>query len=314
MKRGNVEHSTSNVQHVTTERGDANAEPLEVGSWTLDVECSPPSPRGLSGHLDLICASDEQGRTFIREQSFRAPIHLSKPHLDEGILVVNVVNPTAGLFAGDRVRYRVAVESGARVLLTAPSASRAHRAVEGEARVEQEFHVASGGWLECWPELFIPQSGARYRQRTVARVEEDGELLLIEMIAPGRTAAGEAFAFSELDWETDLFLGATKIARERYRLTPESPTLAAMRAQFPEAYYASCFIVSPKLRSDAECWQRIHDLHSDVAWVGVSALVRGGWAIRVVAEGSIALRKSVAQIRREIYAALGRSEPALRRS
>jgi urease accessory protein len=280
----------------------------------LNVERSPPSPRGLSGHLDLICAPDDQGRTFIREQSFRAPIHLSKPHLDEGVLVVNVANPTAGLLAGDRIRVRVTVESGARLLLTAPSASRAHRIVEGDARVEQKFRVERGGWLEIWPELFIPQGGARYRQRTTVRVEEGGELLLIEMIAPGRVASGEAFAFSELDWETELFLGGEKIARERYALTPASPTLAAVRAQFSEAYYASCFIVSPALRADAECWRRIHDLHRDEAWVGVSALVRGGWAIRVLAAESIALRKTVAQVRRELYAAFGRREPALRRS
>jgi len=267
----------------------------------------------LSGHLDLTCAAREDGTSFIRAQSFAAPIHLSKPHLDEGVLVVNVVNPTAGLFAGDRVRMRVAVESGARVLLTTPSASRAHRVVEGDARVEQEFLVAKGAWLESWPEMFIPQSGARYRQRTVERVEEGGGLLLIEMIAPGRAAAGEVFAFAELDWETELFLGGEKIARERYTLTPERPTLAALRERFPEAYYASCLVVSPRLADDAECWRRIHGLHDDAAWVGVSALVRGGWAIRVVAEGSIAMRKTVAAIRREIYTALGEREPALRR-
>lgn len=267
----------------------------------------------LSGHLSLSCAPRADGSTFIRAQSFAAPIHLSKPHLDEGVLVVNVVNPTAGLFAGDRIHVSVAVESGARVLLTAPSASRAHRMPEGEARVEQEFAVASGGWLESWPEIFIPQGGARYRQRTVARVEEGGGLLLIEMIAPGRTAAGEVFAFAELDWETEVFLGGEKIARERYTLTAGSPALAALRARFPEAYYASCLIVSPRLTNDAACWRRIHDLHDDAAWVGVSALVRGGWAIRTVAEGSIALRKAIAAIRREIYAALGRRGPALRR-
>ncbi len=271
--------------------------------------------RGLQGHLDLVCAVDAAGRSHIREQSFSAPIHLSKPHLDEGILVVNVANPTAGLFAGDRIHYRIAVESGASLLLTAPSASRAHRIVEGDARVEQEFHVAAGGWLESWPELFIPQAGARYRQRTVARLEEGGEALLIEMIAPGRTASGEVFAFAELDWQTDIFLGAEKIARERYVLTPDSPTLAAMRTKFPEAYYGSCFLISPRLRADDPCWQRIHDLHSDgEAWVGCSALVRGGWAIRVLAAGSIALRRTIGQVRREIYASLGRQVPALRRT
>lgn len=270
--------------------------------------------RGLRGHLSLVGAVDDAGRTFIREQSFSAPIHLSKPHLDEGVLVVTVANPTAGLFAGDRIRYDIAVESGARVLLTAPSASRAHRIVEGDAQVEQEFRVASGGWLDCWPEMFIPQGGTRYRQRTTAHIAEGGEALLIEMIAPGRTASGEVFAFAELDWETEVFLGGQKIARERYSITTASPTIAAMRAKFPEAYYASCFIVSPSLRTDSACWQSIHDLHGDEAWVGVSALVRGGWAVRVLAAGSIALRKTIAAVRREIYAALDRREPALRRT
>ena len=60
----------------------------------------------------------------------------------------------------------------------APSASRAHRIVEGDARVTQEFRVANGGWLESWPEMFIPQGGARYRQQTNVRVEAGGEALL----------------------------------------------------------------------------------------------------------------------------------------
>jgi urease accessory protein len=264
--------------------------------------------------LQLVCSADELGRTYLREQSFCAPVHLSKPHLEEDVLVVNVVNPTAGLLAGDRVQYNVTVETGARVLLTAPSASRAHRIVEGDARVMQEFRVARGGWLESWPEMFIPQGGARYRQRTTVRVEEGGEALLIEMIAPGRTASGEVFAFAGLDWETEIFLGNEKIARERYALTPESPTVTAMRAQFPEAYYASCFVISPHLRADAECWRRIHDLHTEDAWVGCSALVKGGWAIRVVAVGSVVLRKTVAAIRAEVYGALGRKMPGLRRN
>ena len=270
--------------------------------------------RGLTGHLRLVCSFDERGHTYLREQSFCAPVHLSKPHLEDGVLVVNIVNPTAGLLAGDRVQYDVAVESGARVLLTAPSASRAHRIVDGDARVLQEFRVASGGWLESWPEMFIPQGGARYRQRTTVRIEEGGEALLIEMIAPGRTASGEVFAFTELDWETEMFLGETKIARERYALSPDSPTLTALRLQFPEAYSASCFVVSPHLRADAECWQRIHDLHNAEAWVGCGALVRGGFAIRVVAAGSVALRRTVGAIREEVYSALGRPAPALRRN
>jgi urease accessory protein len=267
----------------------------------------------LQGHLKLVCAADPGGRSYVRTQSFRAPMHLSKPHLDEGILIVNAVNPTAGLLAGDRIDFDIAVEAGARMLLTAPSASRAHRTEGAGAVVEQRFHVARGAWLEVWPELFIPQAGCRYRQRTEAHVEEGGEAMLIEMIAPGRAASGELFAFTELDWESNIFLAGDLLARERYTLTPASPALAAMRAQFPEAYYASVFVVAERLGDAEPCCQRIHELHDETAWVGCSALRRGGAAIRVLASGSISLRKKVAAIRLVIYEALGMRAPNLRR-
>lgn len=270
--------------------------------------------RGLAGHLHLVCAADERGRSFIREQSFCAPIHLSKPHEDEGVLVVNVVNPTAGLLSGDRIDMRIAVESGARLLLTAPSASRAHCTPEGHAALVQEFAVACGGWLDVWPELFIPQGGARYRQRTTLRVEEGGEALFFETLAPGRVAMGEAFAFAALDWETDVFLGAEPIAREKYRLAPESESVRALQAQFATGYYASCFVVSPRLAPGMACWAAIHALHDAEAWVGCSPLRCGGWVIKVVASGSVMLRRKLGAIRRELYAALGRREPSLRRT
>jgi len=227
---------------------------------------------GLTGHLHLVCAADERGRSYVREQSFCAPIHLSKPHEDEGVLVVNMVNPTAGLLAGDRIEVRVAVEGGARLLLTAPSASRALCTPEGHAA------------------------------------------LFFETLAPGRVAMGEVFAFTALDWETDVFLGGELIARERYQLAPESESVRALRAQFATGYYASCFVVSPALGAESPCWAAIHALHDAEAWVGCSPLRRGGWVVKVLASGSVVLRRKLGAIRRELYAALGRREPSLRRT
>ena len=268
----------------------------------------------LSGHLHLVCAADEHGRSHIRSQSFRAPIHLSKPHESEGVLVVNVVNPTAGLLAGDRIDCRVAVESGARLLLTAPSASRAHRTPDGRAEVAQEFDVAAGASLDVWPELFIPQGGASYRQSTIVRVAEGGELLFFELLAPGRVAMGEVFAYRSLDWATDVFFAGELIARERYRLSPESESVRALRAQFATAYYASCFAVSPRLNEESACWRAIHELHEAGAWIGCGPLRRGGWVIKLIAAGSVVFRQKLDAIRRELYAALGRRDPALRRA
>lgn len=269
----------------------------------------------MTGHLEIVCAADAEGRSHLRQQSFRAPIHLSKPHLDAGTLVVNVVNPTAGLLAGDRIAVRVQVEAGARLLLTTPSASRAHNTRGGFSEVTQELRVAAGGWLENWPELLIAQGGARYRQRTTLRVERGGEALFFESLAPGRVAMGEVFAFDELEWATDVFLGETLAARERYRLVPGEESVRAWRAQFATGYYASCFVISPRLAADARCWSEIHALHAPEAWVGCGALREpGAWVVKLLAADSVTLRRKLAAIRRALYAALGAPEPSLRRA
>ncbi len=269
---------------------------------------------GLQGHLHLTGALDPRGRTYLRHQSFSVPMHISKPHEESGVLVVNVINPTAGWLSGDRVQCRVEVEGGARLLLTCPSAARSHRMVHGHAELTQEFHVAAGGSLDVWPELFIPQAGTRYRQRTVAQVDTGGELLLAEMLAPGRTAFGESFRYERLCWEIDLFNAGQLIARERATLEPGSPNLEALRALFPEAYYASIFIISPHLSEASACWSEIHALHHIAAWVGVSRLCRDGWIVKMVAQSSIHLRSALTAARTALFASLPRPQPDLRRT
>jgi urease accessory protein len=270
--------------------------------------------RGLSGHLDLVCGPDSRGVSVLKKQSFRVPMHISKPHIDAGALVVNIVNPTAGLLEGDRVECRVEVESGARLLLTTPSASRTHRMKTGMAIMTQKMKVAGGGSLEFWPELLIPQGGSRYRQETEIRIEDGGELLFFESLAPGRVASGEAFAFRELTWVTDVWHGGRQIVRERYRLSPESESVRALRGAFTDAYYASGFILAPGLDDAHPCWGAIHTLHAADAWVGCGRLSAGGWVVKCVAAGSIALRRVLHAIRVEIYDALGRPTPSLRRA
>ena len=61
--------------------------------------------RAVSGHLELVFQARGDGRTVLARQSFRAPMHVGKPHEDEGTLVLQLVNPTAGFFDGDRLAH-----------------------------------------------------------------------------------------------------------------------------------------------------------------------------------------------------------------
>ncbi len=268
----------------------------------------------LDGGLDLLCAVDARGQSVLRRQCFRAPVHLSKPHHDAGALVVNVVNPTAGLLAGDRLRVRVEVAPGARLVLTTPSATRVHTMRgDGYAETRQEFRVAAGGSLESWPEPLIPQRGARYRQRTAIALAPGAELLFLETVAPGRVASGEAFEFRELSWATDLRLGGRLRVRERYRITLGHTALRALRERFPTGYWGSAFLASPGLAVGSPCWDALHAEHGPDHWVGVSAVAPEVFVVKLVAADSLALRRVCRALRAHVYAALNRCPPDLRR-
>ncbi len=267
----------------------------------------------LRGGLDLVASQDAEGRVYLRKQSFSPPIHISKPHHDAGWLVVNLASPSPGLLQGDRVDAHVVVEWGARLLITAPSANRIHNTAEGHAELLQSFEVHRGAALDVWPEYLIPQAGARYVQHTTLRVAAGGTLLWTEMIAPGRAARGELFAFADLRLSTDLYRGEDYLVRERYHLTPAA--MKPLQAQFSSGYYASLLCVSPDLPGESGALRTLNaSIQPKDAWLGATQIRPGAWSIKIVAPDSPTLRATVSAARAALFTAM-RSVPAnLRRT
>jgi urease accessory protein len=274
---------------------------------------SPPSS-GACGHLHLECRADGNGRTFLAKQSFRAPLHLSKPYWDGNYLIINVVNPTAGLFAGDHVEVMVRVCAGARAVLTTPSATRVFRAKHAMQRAEvgQTIVVDDGGRLDICPDILIAHGGARYCQATRIEVHTGGELFFTEMLAPGRTASGEAFAYEQLEVSTDLVVQDQLAVRESYCLNTNSEGLQSMRRRFPRAYYASSLVVSP-LANFKFLQMGVERLNSAAVIAGASQPADKICAIKVVAADSMSLRASQSKVRALVYSHLASPEPILRK-
>src|SRR5688572_8735181 len=152
------------------------------------------------GHLALRAAVREHGRTVLAAQSFRAPFHLSKPYWDADTraLFVQIVNPTAGILAGDRLESKITVERDAALLVTTPSASRLFQMRGGAADCLQHFTVSAGGWLEVLPEPLVPHRGSHYHQTTQVEVDREGALFFVDQLMPGRFGHGEAWAWERL--------------------------------------------------------------------------------------------------------------------
>ncbi|MEO7100235.1 MAG: urease accessory protein UreD [Luteolibacter sp.] len=270
------------------------------------------SGSSLSGHLHLRCECRADGVPMISEQSFRAPIHLSKSHIDQGQLVLSIVNPTAGFFDGDRLESDVHVAAGAKLVLSTPSASRVYRTRSGMAAVNfQKFRVEENASLEWIPEPFIPHAGARYAQQTEIDLHPTASLLFFDWIAPGRVAMGEIFAYEQLRWELDLTLGETLIARERYHLRPDDHSLEALRAKFPAAHYLSVYAAGDMAKN----WPaaELDALNSNDVYLGHGPLTGGVQVIRALCRDSLAARKLIETLRPLLYASAGLQPPNLGR-
>lgn len=270
------------------------------------------SGNSLSGHLRLRCETRPDGTSYISDQSFRAPIHLSKSHQDAGWVIQTIVNPTAGFFDGDLLESDIVVEENARLVLSTPSASRVYPTRSGApARNFQKFTVGENAALEWIPEPFIPHAGAGYFQKTDIHLDPSASLLFFDWIAPGRVAKGETFAYKNLRWELDLHIGEKLAARERYDLDPANHSLEALRAKFPAAHYLS--IYTSGTFSENFPSKALDELTSDDVYLGHGPLGDKSHVIRVLCRDSLAARRVLETLRTTLYNAAEITAPKLGR-
>ncbi|MEI7911475.1 MAG: urease accessory protein UreD [Verrucomicrobiota bacterium] len=270
------------------------------------------SGSSLNGHLQLRCENRADGTPYISRQSFRAPIHIGKALLDGGRLLLNIANPTAGFFDGDRVTTDVTVATGARLILSTPAAARVYQTRSGRAAANyQQFHLAEHAMLEWIPEPFIPHAGASYVQTTHLHLQASSTLLFFEWLAPGRVASGEVFAYQNLRWQLDLSVADQLVARERYNLRPDNHSLEALRGRFPAAHYLSVYAAGTMTRQ----WPAdpLDALSNDDVLLGHGPLQCGVHVIRALCRDSLTARGLLEKLRHLLYAGAGQQPPNLGR-
>lgn len=254
----------------------------------------------LNGRLRLICAAERGDRCSLRESGASGIFHVSKPYWDGRVLQVQVSNPTAGILEGDRLQCYVRVEEGARLFLTPTSAMRLYSMEKTGAESRGAFFVERNGWLEVFPELLIPQARSRFRQHNEIHLVQGAEVYYAEMLAPGRVARGELYAFAKLDLRTDLIFDGRTTVSDRCRLSPHALPISPWRAW----YYAAVWIVSENLERHSTLWARIESLGSRTLRIGCTPLFEAGWGVKMLAIDSMTLRAALQEVRRILAEAL----------
>jgi urease accessory protein len=176
----------------------------------------------------------------LRDVERTAPFALGPPSYRRGRetaeVIVQQVGP--GILPGDDLRVELVVGTGARLVVRGQGATRLYPCPDGtRATVRLSIRVEGGGELVFLPGELIPFRDAELCQWTDAEIGPGGRFALSEIVAPGRSAMGEAYAYRRLDLRQRISVDGRPVLVERSQLDPRRRPLDApgRHGSFPVA-------------------------------------------------------------------------------
>ncbi len=167
------------------------------------------------------------GRTVLAHSRVHAPVALVRPFpLDDGGQLVQLITIGPGLCAGDRLQIRISVESGARVVLTTPAATRV-LSMDPERHAEQhvDLRVAVGATLEYYPAVTIPFPGSDFVQTIRVDADPGARVGVLETWSMGRTSRDEYLRFRRLSSRTTIEVEGRTVYADATELQPDRDRL-----------------------------------------------------------------------------------------
>lgn len=118
---------------------------------------------------------------------------------DAGRVLVQIVNVSPGVMAGDEYSLELTVQTGAKVVLVNQSATKLHSMPAGECgRQTIAISVEDKAELEYYPGLTIPFPNSDFVQRVNVRLAKGAKFVMLERYAVGRVERGERHQFRKV--------------------------------------------------------------------------------------------------------------------
>lgn len=253
------------------------------------------SAHSISSEAALTFFTGEDGKTVLGHRKTGGLAHVGKCHWNGHVLLAQVVNPTAGYFAGDAFSFTVTLEEGARVLLSQPGATRFHTMTgKNIAHIQQAFILKEGATLDLYPDLTIPQRGSSVKQATEVHLHPTSKCCFLETLTPGRVAHRDVMEWNLVENKLSIYRGEKLLTRERMNLQAEENWRLVGRSGLP-LHLATFWIQHPEVDNWTELLST--ETLKGKASVGVSVLAESFAVIRVYTDSSVLLRNTVDSLR-----------------
>lgn len=262
----------------------------------------------MDGRLRLIFRA-RGNQTHLAESYVQSPLKILREfHLSDGRAVVQILQTTPGIFAGDDYQVEIVVETGASVVLMNPSATKLHRMAGGGcARQRYNIVVQDGAHLEYYPALNIPFPEADFRQSLHIHLAPKARLALVETWAMGRVERGEHLLFRRLSSRTVVDLAGKPLYRDALELAPASGSAGDWGVLEGGRYQASGFWFG-------ECVHRVEPLPEAPldSLRAFGEVEQGQYYFRGLFHDGVEMSRAVGRVIQRMCRAWGLADPRLR--
>ena len=238
-------------------------------------------------------------RTVVQDAYFRTPLQIMRPYYldDTGTAYIYLLSPGGGVVGGDRYAITVTLAAGARACMTTASATKLYASPDSVARQRFEVILHSETVFEYLPEQIIPFARSAFHQDTSVRLGNGAVAVLAEIVAPGRLARGEAFAYR--DYSSGLSVTDAQgrvLLRERTRLQPligDDRNGLGLLEGFN--YLGTLYVLSESCGAPGELADDLHGLVANRRRCigGATTLEWGGVVVRLLAEDHATISRAL---------------------
>lgn len=211
---------------------------------------------GRDGRLDLRFKRDRDGGTRLAQSGFSLPLQVLAPRaLENGAVSLFLLNPTGGVLGGDHLTGRIALDAGAHVHLSTPSATRVYRTAREGSFHETEIVMGENAILEYFPDHVIPQAGSIFRQTLEIEMGAGCRAIVFDGMSSGRVGHGERWAFHEFDSSVTIRLNGKPAFANRIRIEPARRDPSAFGVMERYDYLASLVVAADRFKEGE--WSRL---------------------------------------------------------
>ena len=279
--------------------------------WRSEARRAEPAqtthngPRPHAGMLQLVLRHTGT-RTVIQDCYYHVPVQVLRPvYLDDcGTAYVYLLNPCGGVLGGDTYTLQVTLQAGARAYLTTPSATKLYAARDTVARQHIDITLQAGSVLTYLPEQTIPFADAAFHQSLNIRLGPGASVFLGDIVAPGRLARGEKFAYREYCSRLRIEdAGGEVMVIDHCRLQPQRQRLEALGLLEGYAYLGTFYAIRQGSILPAAL---VEDLQTHLAdrphlAASVSMLEHGGVVARLLGADHDSVSHALFAIWRTLY-------------